>query len=93
MLFLGVDGGKSATTALIADESGRVLGMGSGGPCNHVSGEERRAKFLEAIGEALAGACAQAGLDPSAVSFRSAALGFSGGAHDKCDLVREAIRA
>ena len=93
MLFLGVDGGKSSTTALIADESGRVLGMGRGGPCNHVSGAEARAKFLGAMAETLAAACAHAGLDAAAVSFRAACLGFSGESYDKSDLVREAIRA
>ncbi|HZU28726.1 MAG TPA: BadF/BadG/BcrA/BcrD ATPase family protein [Bryobacteraceae bacterium] len=93
MLFLGVDGGQSSTTALIADESGRVLGMGSAGPCNHVGGAEARGKFLQAMAEALAGACRQAGLDTSTVAFRAACLGFSGGAHDKAELVREAIRA
>lgn len=93
MLFLGVDGGKSSTTALIADESGRVLGMGSGGPSNHVSGEEARRRFLEAIGAAVGGACRQASLDPAGVLFRAACLGFSGEANDKRDLVEEAIRA
>ena len=31
-LFLGVDGGQSSTTALIGDETGRVLGVGVGRP-------------------------------------------------------------
>jgi N-acetylglucosamine kinase-like BadF-type ATPase len=35
-LFLGVDGGQTATTAVIGDGSGRVLGRGSGGPCSYV---------------------------------------------------------
>jgi len=34
--YLGLDGGQSSTTILIADETGRVLGRGRGGPCNHV---------------------------------------------------------
>ena len=36
-LFLGIDGGQSSTTAVIGDESGRILGSGRGGPCNHVA--------------------------------------------------------
>lgn len=93
MFFLGVDGGQSSTTALIADETGRVLGMGSAGPCNHVGGAEARRKFLDAIGGALRQACAHAGLDAATIAFRAACLGFSGGAHDKTELVHEAIRA
>src|SRR5260370_31005801 len=49
-LFLGVDGGQSDTTALIGDETGRILGSGRGGPCNHVKGPEGRPKFINAIG-------------------------------------------
>jgi N-acetylglucosamine kinase-like BadF-type ATPase len=30
--FLGVDGGQSSTTALIADETGSIRGSGTGGP-------------------------------------------------------------
>jgi len=93
MLFLGVDGGQSRTTAFIADERGRVLGSGAAGPCNHVGGPEGRAKFLNAIRGALQEACAQAGLQAPAISFRAACLGLSGGAHDKDALVRELIRA
>ena len=43
-LFLGVDGGQSGTTALIGDETGRVLGTGRGGPCNHVRASEGAVK-------------------------------------------------
>ena len=32
-LFLGIDGGQSSTTALMGDETGRVLGAGRAGPC------------------------------------------------------------
>jgi N-acetylglucosamine kinase-like BadF-type ATPase len=91
-LFLGVDGGQSSTTALIADQSGRVLGSGRGGPCNHVGAAEGRAKFTGAIIGCLAAACAQAGLDPAGVRFEAACLGFSGGAEDKEAILRELLR-
>ena len=52
-LFLGVDGGQSSTTALVGDESGRVAGVGRGGPCNHVGKAEGREKFLRAVGGCL----------------------------------------
>lgn len=89
--FLGVDGGQSSTTALIGDVSGRVLGMGRGGPCNHVGASEGRAKFMNAVGGCLREALAQAGLPET--PFESVCLGFSGGALDKEALSRELIQA
>lgn len=88
-LFLGVDGGQSSTTALLGDETGRVLGFGQDGPCNHVSGPERRAKFIAAIGGAVTKALAAAGLDPALTNFTSACFGFSGGPKDKQPLINE----
>lgn len=91
--YLGIDGGQSHTVALIADESGKVIGRGSGGPCNHVSGEAGRKKFLEAVGRALKGACTEAGLDAEASNFAAACLGLSGGSEDKEGFARELIRS
>ncbi len=88
-LFLGVDGGQSSTTALIGDESGRVVGFGRGGPCNHVGVAEGRAKFLSAVG----GCIAQSWGRSAPPTFESACLGFSGGPADKDALVREIIHA
>jgi N-acetylglucosamine kinase-like BadF-type ATPase len=88
-LYLGVDGGQSSTTALIGDESGRVLGMGRGGPCNHVKGPGGREKFLNAVGACVSAALVQAGFDPSLRQFRAAAMGFSGGPDDKTALIGE----
>jgi N-acetylglucosamine kinase-like BadF-type ATPase len=92
-LFLGVDGGQSSTVALIADEAGRILGWGRGGPCNHVATTEARAKFALAMQESLGAACLEAGLDASSVSFEAACLGFSGGSADKEAYSREVIRS
>ncbi len=91
--FLGVDGGQSSTTALIGDAEGRVLGMGRGGPCNHVGVAEGRDKFIRAIEESLGAACAQAGLDRTTIQFHSACLGFSGGPADKAAILREILSA
>jgi N-acetylglucosamine kinase-like BadF-type ATPase len=90
MLFLGVDGGQSGTTALVAGRSGRVLGVGQAGPCNHVGGPDGRAKFTAAIQGSVEAACRQAGAEPR---FAAACLGFSGGPADKDELVRELIQA
>lgn len=89
--FLGVDGGQSSTTALIGDESGRVIGFGRGGPCNHVGAAEGKAKFVNAISGCLSAACGQAGLPTVTVKFESACLGFSGGPSDKEAILRETL--
>jgi N-acetylglucosamine kinase len=92
-LFLGVDGGQSGTAAVIGDETGRVLGTGEAGPCNHAAAGEGRAKLERAVSGSLAGACAEAGLDPATVSFDAACFGMSGGPDDKQQILAEIIRA
>jgi N-acetylglucosamine kinase-like BadF-type ATPase len=77
-LFLGVDGGQSGTTALVGDESGRVVGVGRGDPCRQVR---------PAVSECLR----EAGFEGA--EFEGACLGFSGGAADKEAAVRELVRA
>jgi N-acetylglucosamine kinase-like BadF-type ATPase len=89
--FLGLDGGQSSTLAIIGDETGRVLGIGRAGPCNHVATAEGKAKFVDVIGSCLKAAGAQAGLDWPGIQFASACLGFSGGPADKEALLREII--
>lgn len=92
--FLGVDGGKSSTTALIGDANARVIGYGRGGPSNHVEeAGEGRAKLIGAIHDCVSAACAQAGLDFETVRFDSACLGFSGGPVDKEPILRDILRA
>lgn len=86
--YLGIDGGQSSTTALIADETGRVLGIGHSGPCNHVTGAEGREKFLRVVGDCIRQAAAAIG----ETEFAAACLGFSGGAEDKLAYSRELIR-
>lgn len=89
-LFLGIDGGQSGTTAVIGDESGRVLGEGVAGPCNHVGASERRAKFFSAVGDSVEAAAKAAGVEPV---FEAVCAGFSGGAADKDTLTRELVKA
>lgn len=91
LYFLGLDGGQSSTLAVIGDETGRVLGTGRDGPCNHVTTAEGKAKFVEVIRGCLNAAASQAGLDSSALRFASACLGFSGGPEDKESILRELI--
>jgi N-acetylglucosamine kinase-like BadF-type ATPase len=92
-LFLGVDGGKSSTKAIIGDETGRVVGTGVGGPCNHVAEAEGRDRLARAVTECVALACAQAGIDASHVQFEAACFGMSGGPADKQGILAEILRA
>jgi N-acetylglucosamine kinase-like BadF-type ATPase len=91
-LFLGVDGGQSGTTALIGDEHGRIMGRGEGGPCNHASAAEGRAKLERAVAESLGAACREAVLDPATVTFRAACFGMSGGPDDKEAILAGVLR-
>lgn len=91
--FLGVDGGQSSTIAIIGDESGRIAGWATAGPCNHVSAAEGRAKFLRVMGECVAQAAARAGLASARPVFRAACMGMSGGPDDKAALLAELFHA
>src|ERR1039457_2800484 len=90
--FLGVDGGQSGTSALIGDETGRILGTGEAGPCNHAAAGEGRAKLERAITGSVSAACRQAGLDPAAVHFEAACFGMSGGPEDKREILAATLR-
>jgi N-acetylglucosamine kinase-like BadF-type ATPase len=98
-LFLGVDGGQSGTTAVIGDANGKVAGWASAGPCNHVTGPEARARFLNVMRECVAQAARSAGVNEHSAQdhprwrFRAACLGMSGGPDDKAALLREIIDA
>jgi N-acetylglucosamine kinase-like BadF-type ATPase len=91
-LFLGVDGGQSGTTAVIGDETGRILGTGEAGPCNHATAAEGRARFERAVTMSFAEACRQAGLDPAAIHLEAACFGMSGGPEDKRDILASLFR-
>lgn len=89
--FLGVDGGQSGTTAVIGDESGRIVGWGSAGPCNHVSADEAKTKFQRVMRECISQAADSAGIADN--RFEAACFGMSGGPDDKAGLLRELIDA
>lgn len=91
-LFLGVDGGQSGTTAVIGDETGRILGEGMAGPCNHAGAGEGRAKLENAAQQSVTDACEQAGLEFAETSFEAACFGMSGGPDDKKDILATIIK-
>ena len=90
--FLGVDGGQSGTAAVIGDETGRVLGRGDAGPCNHAGAGEGRAKLERAVRTSLQLACEGAGLDSNSIQFAVACFGMSGGPEDKQEILGALLR-
>jgi N-acetylglucosamine kinase-like BadF-type ATPase len=84
-LVLGIDGGATSTTALLAEAAtGRVLGRGHGGPSNiQAIGEEAALRQLEA---AVGAAFDAAKLPYSTVA--AAALGLAGIDVDGVDVIR-----
>ncbi len=87
-----MDGGQSSTTALVGDDTGRVLGTGTAGPCNHVGAEDGRAKFTKAITESVGAACRACGVEIPEARFEAACLGFSGGPEDKRPVLGEILK-
>ena len=76
-LFLGIDGGQTATKSILADASGQVLGAGRGGPAIHLKDGATREHARNALYEAIHEALRQAGL-ADATEIACAFLGFSG---------------
>jgi N-acetylglucosamine kinase-like BadF-type ATPase len=84
-LVIGIDGGASSTTALLAEaESGRVLGRGAGGPSNIQAVGESAA--LRELNAAVAAAFAAARVTRAPVA--AAALGLAGIDLDGIDVIR-----
>lgn len=74
-LYLGIDAGGTHTVAVLMSEDGEVLGVGAGGPGNHVAVglATARASLAEAIQQACGGRT-PALLRVTAVAFGSAGL-------------------
>lgn len=76
MLFAGIDGGQSATTAAIGDGT-RVLARGEGGPADEIGAGPDSTRLRDALEGALADALANAGL-PADSQFDAIVAGISG---------------
>ena len=77
--FLGIDGGGTATRALLCDAGGRVLGTGRGGVANHL--HAGWAGAADSVQAATAAAFAAAGLAPAPCA--AAFLGMAATASDE----------
>ena len=71
---LGVDGGATKTMAVVGDETGRVLGVGLGGPTNYqITGIDTA---MGHVGDAVSAALTTTGLQVSQIS--AAVFGMAG---------------
>ncbi len=75
-LLLAIDGGQTATKALLAAPDGRVLGAGLGGPSDHFHADGGESRNREAIHGAILSALQAAGATTSDVAV--IALGLTG---------------
>jgi len=73
----GIDGGQSATVAVVVDERGMVRGRGTSGPADHVDEPPGATKCAAACAAALAAAVTAAGL-PKTAQFEAVVAGISG---------------
>ena len=95
--YLGIDGGQSHTTALIADVDGIILGRGLSGPSNHTREPGGRERLERAVSESVSDALRAAGLmERGAIGdfyFRSAHLAMTGEPEDKISIVQQILSA
>ncbi len=76
-LVAGIDGGQTATVAVVVDATGAVLGRGSAGPSDHVGQPAGSDRAARACGQAVAQALAAAGLPPES-ALAAVVAGVSG---------------
>lgn len=74
---IGVDGGQTSTTAVVADESGCLLGIGHGGPANHIHEPGGGERIRRSLSDAIRGALTMADLENARIA--AACLGMTGG--------------
>ena len=75
--FAGIDGGQSATTAVIADDTGHILARGTAGPADEIAQNAQSTRLHDALRNALDDAIVRANL-PRDVRFAQIVAGVSG---------------
>jgi len=76
-LVAGIDGGQTATVAVVVGDDGTVLGRGSAGPSDHVGQPAGSDRAARACARAVTQALAAAGL-PAETAFAAVVAGVSG---------------
>lgn len=87
-VFLGIDGGQTGTQAILADDTGRVLGRGAAGPSNHVEMPGGRERLRDAVTESANEALRVAGIgDLTSVEFAAVYCAMTGEADFKTEII------
>ncbi|MBV8530122.1 MAG: hypothetical protein JO104_02305 [Candidatus Eremiobacteraeota bacterium] len=76
-LLAGIDGGQSSTVAVIGDEGGRVLALGTAGPCDEIGVARDSTRLQDALRGALDDASRRANLREGS-RFAAIVAGISG---------------
>jgi glucosamine kinase len=94
--FLGIDGGQSHTTALVADARGHIVGVGHAGASNHTRAPGGRERLSDAVNRSVSEALQRAGLlrtkSVTQFNFASAHLAMTGEPHEKVEIVNGLLR-
>ncbi len=95
--FLGIDGGQSHTSALVADARGNILGRGGAGASNHTREPGGRERLIAAVNTSVAEALNRAELLKKKpvrdFKFASAHLAMCGEPEDKIGIVNGLLTA
>jgi len=75
--YAGIDGGQSSTTAIIADDAGKILGAGHAGPADEVGADASSTRLRDAVHVAINHALQAAQLFPD-TEFAAVVAGLSG---------------
>lgn len=77
MYYAGIDGGQSATQAVVCSDDGVVLGSGTAGPADEIGATPESTRLRDALSSALSDALAKAEL-PKDQRFGAIVAGVSG---------------
>jgi N-acetylglucosamine kinase-like BadF-type ATPase len=89
--ILGIDGGQTTTTAVLADETGRLLGLGIGGPANHIYEPGGVERIRQSLTDAIHSARLSANLTDAPIAC--AYLGMTGGSKQMEEVCRPIVSA
>lgn len=90
--YLGIDGGQTSTLAVIIDGAGRLLGVGRGGPSNHVHEPGGMERLRQALHGSLSAAWNDTGLprEPGRLpELEAVCCGMTGGGEYVPELLQE----
>lgn len=76
-MYAGIDGGQSSTTAIIADATGKILGVGHAGPADEVAQDAHSSRLHDAFHLAINHALRAANAFPD-TAFAAVVAGLSG---------------